>query len=102
MADSVIVTVDPDAAGLHLLTELQSFTNILGQDSYTHTWRTGQLDGRKTAGFYVQSISNDPIYVQWCDSQSFLYRFCSELPYGSGRAEFFADPEKVIQDPGSS
>jgi hypothetical protein len=36
LADGVIVTVDPDAAGLHLLAELQGFANISGQDSY-HT-----------------------------------------------------------------
>jgi hypothetical protein len=36
LADGVIVTVDPDAAGLHLLAELQGFPNISGQDSY-HT-----------------------------------------------------------------
>ncbi len=36
LADCVIVTVDPNAAGLHLLAELQGFANISGQDSY-HT-----------------------------------------------------------------
>jgi hypothetical protein len=32
LTDGVVVAVDPDAAGLHLLAKLQSSTDVLGQD----------------------------------------------------------------------